>query len=77
MFEVLIGTTAVRAMIREQKTHQLLGTMETSQKDGMITMDRALMNLLNAGLISRDTFLSMQPHFSADNLKSKFTNYAK
>ncbi|MBO4513850.1 MAG: PilT/PilU family type 4a pilus ATPase [Victivallales bacterium] len=77
VFEVLIGTTAVRAMIREQKTHQLLGAMETSQKDGMITMDRALMNLLNAGLISRDTFLSMQPHFSADNIQSKFPNYAK
>ncbi|MGI6356921.1 MAG: PilT/PilU family type 4a pilus ATPase [Lentisphaerae bacterium] len=60
-FEVLIGTTAVRAMIREKKTHQLKGMMETSAKDGMVTMERALRDLFEAGKITRETMLSMTP----------------
>lgn len=60
-FEVLVGTTAVKALIREQKTHQLLGIMEASAKDGMITMERALQNLLQAGKISREDYLTSLP----------------
>ncbi|MDD4099215.1 MAG: PilT/PilU family type 4a pilus ATPase, partial [Lentisphaeria bacterium] len=60
-FEVLIGTTAVRAMIRDRKTHQLRGMMETSAKDGMVTMERALRDLFEAKKISRETMLTMMP----------------
>ena len=60
-FEVLIGTTAVRAMIRDKKTHQLRGIMETSAKDGMVTMERALRDLFEAGKITRETMLTMMP----------------
>lgn len=60
-FEVLLGTVAVKAMIREKKTHQLLGLMETASRDGMITMERALKNLYEAGKITRETLISMQP----------------
>ncbi|MDQ0290461.1 ATPase, T2SS/T4P/T4SS family [Oligosphaera ethanolica] len=60
-FEVLLGTIAVRAMIRDKKTHQLLGLMETASRDGMITMERALKNLFEAGKITRETLLAMQP----------------
>ena len=59
VFEILRGTAAVRANIRDAKTHQLKGTMETSAKDGMITMDRALKNLFQKGLISRQTVKSI------------------
>ena len=58
-FEILIGTMAVKAMIREKKTHQLPGHMETAAKDGMITMDRALKNLFEAGQITRETYITM------------------
>lgn len=61
-FEILIGTTAIKAMIRDKKTHQMLGLMETSAKDGMITMEHTLKNLLDANLITRDTMLSILPH---------------
>jgi len=58
-FEILIGTMAVKAMIRDKKTHQLSGYMETAAKDGMITMDRALRDLFEAGQITRETYLTM------------------
>jgi len=56
--EVLIGTPAVQSLIREGKTHQLYATMETSTKYGMQTLDRALANLYNKGVISYDVALN-------------------
>ena len=49
--EILTGTTAVRNLIREGKIHQLTGTMQVSQKDGMQTMDMALSDLVTRGLV--------------------------
>ncbi|MBF8255030.1 MAG: pilT, partial [Deltaproteobacteria bacterium] len=43
--EIMTGTTAIRNLIREGKIHQIPGTMQVSQKDGMQTMDMALQNL--------------------------------
>ena len=42
--EIMTGTTAVRNLVREGKIHQIPGTMQVSQKDGMQTMDMALQN---------------------------------
>jgi twitching motility protein PilT len=50
--EILTGTTAVRNLIREGKIHQLTGTMQVSQKDGMQTMDMALLDLVARGLVT-------------------------
>ncbi|OGV63091.1 MAG: type IV pili twitching motility protein PilT [Lentisphaerae bacterium RIFOXYA12_64_32] len=58
-FEIMLGTMAVRAQIREERTHQLAATIETSAKDGMVTMDKALLNLYTANLISRETVKTM------------------
>ncbi len=52
--EIMTGTTAVRNLIREGKIHQLPGTMQVSQKDGMQTMDMALINLVNRGIVSKE-----------------------
>jgi twitching motility protein PilT len=51
--EIMIGTTAVRNLIRENKLHQIPGVMQASQKDGMQTMDMALVDLSNKGVITR------------------------
>ncbi|MGQ0812556.1 MAG: type IV pilus twitching motility protein PilT [Nitrospiraceae bacterium] len=51
--EILVGTTAVRNLIREAKLHQIPGIMQASQKDGMQTMDMALIELANRGVITR------------------------
>lgn len=51
-FEVMVGTSPVKALIREGKTHQLQSTIETGFKDGMITLDKALDTLYNKGMVS-------------------------
>ncbi len=53
-FEVLHVNSAVRNMIREGKTHQLITIMQTNRKQGMITMDEAIINLYQAGRISKE-----------------------
>ena len=49
--EVLIGTPAVRNLIREQKGAQLVSAMQTGQQFGMQTMAQSLEQLTRAGLI--------------------------
>jgi len=53
-FEVLHVTSAVRNMIREGKTHQLITIMQTNRKLGMITMDEAISSLYTDHKISRE-----------------------
>ena len=45
---------AVRNLIREGKSHQLVSVMQTNRKIGMITMDEAIMQLYTQRRISRD-----------------------
>ncbi len=52
-FEVLHANHAVRNMIRESKTHQLVSVMQTSRRQGMITMDEAIMQLYYEGRINK------------------------
>jgi len=52
--EILTGTTAIRNLIREGKIHQIPGTMQVSQKDGMQTMDMALQNLVARGVVTKE-----------------------
>lgn len=56
-FEIMIVTPAIRNMIRENKVHMIPGVIESSSKDGMISMDTSLLNLYNAGTITRETAL--------------------
>ncbi len=55
--EILVGTDAVRNMIREGKTHQIPAFMEAGTKFGMQTMDRSLSELATRRIIARDTAL--------------------
>lgn len=56
--EIMIATTAVRNLIREQKTHQLSSILQTNAAIGMQTMDQALKNLLQQGLVSEEVALA-------------------
>lgn len=56
--EVMVANHAVRNLIREGKTHQLLNVMQTGVEQGMQTMDRALQQRYQQGLISLDTALA-------------------
>jgi len=52
--EILLGTDAIRNMIREGKTHQVPAFMEAGSKYGMVTMDRALYDLCRRGMLAKD-----------------------
>ena len=52
--EILVANPAVRAIIREGKTHQLDMAIQTSIDQGMQTMDRELARLVKDGEISYD-----------------------
>ncbi len=51
--EVMIPTPAVRNLIREGKTHQILSAMQTGSGSGMQTMDAALATLVRQNKISQ------------------------
>lgn len=52
--EILVGTNAVKNLIREGKIHQIPGIMQTSQGVGMQTLEMHLRELVDKGLISRE-----------------------
>lgn len=53
-FEILVGTNAVRNLIRENQVPQLFSMMQTGSRYGMITMEDAIKDLFDAGIISKD-----------------------
>ena len=55
--EVMVVTGAIRAQIREAKTHQIESSIQTSKALGMCTMDDALMDLYRNGVISKEMCL--------------------
>lgn len=68
--EILIGTVAVRNLIREGKIHQLPSAMQTGQSFGMQSLDMHLQDLVGRGLISpevaRDVAVDKSP-FNMDS----------
>lgn len=56
--EIMMCTPAIRALIRENKVHEMYGIIQVSQKYGMQTMNAALMDLVTTGLISQERALN-------------------
>ena len=52
--EIMIANSAVRSVIREGKTHQLDTIIQTGADQGMQTMDRTLVKLVQTGVITYD-----------------------
>jgi twitching motility protein PilT len=52
-WEIMIGTPAIRNLIREDKVAQMYSAIQTGQAAGMQTMDQALKTLVERGIISR------------------------
>ncbi|MBU1043218.1 MAG: PilT/PilU family type 4a pilus ATPase [Candidatus Omnitrophica bacterium] len=50
--EVMVANTAIRNLIRENKTYQIKNILESGGKEGMHTMDQSLKSLLDARKIS-------------------------
>lgn len=49
--EVMIKNHAIENLIRENKSYQIDSVIETSLKDGMVSMDRALVDLVQRGMV--------------------------
>ena len=60
--EVMIGTTAIRNLIRTAQDHQLRSQISTGSADGMMTMDQSLADLVRTKRISRETALAHCHH---------------
>ncbi len=52
--EVMFASAAVRNLIRENKTHQILNTIQLGNSEGMQSLDQALVLLFREGLISAE-----------------------
>jgi len=51
--EIMIGTPAIRNLIRENKIAQMYSAIQTGQSMGMQTLDQCLQKLVREGVISR------------------------
>src|SRR5690606_6761793 len=52
--EIMIGTPAIRNLIRENKIAQMYSAIQTGQQYGMQTLDQNLQDLLKKGLITKE-----------------------
>ena len=53
--EIMIGTPAIRNLIREDKVAQMYSAIQTGASHGMMTLDQCLLELVNKRTITRDT----------------------
>lgn len=53
--EIMLGTAAIRNLIRENKIAQMYSMLQTGAADGMVTLDQSLKNLVRQGVISKQT----------------------
>jgi twitching motility protein PilT len=51
-FEIMIGTPAIRNLIREDKVAQMYSTIQTGQSRGMRTLDQDLIDLVRRNVVS-------------------------
>ena len=56
--EILLATSAIRNLIREEKSHQIHSAIQTGGSVGMQTMDHALKQYLDQGVISKEDALA-------------------
>ncbi len=52
--EIMIGTPAIRNLIREGKIAQMYSAIQTGQANGMQTLDQCLADLVSRGVVSKE-----------------------
>lgn len=57
-FEIMVTTTSIAQLIRENKTYRIASDIQTGATSGMISLDAHLLNLYNKDLIAADEALS-------------------
>jgi twitching motility protein PilT len=61
-FEILIANNAVRALVREGKTHQIRNVLASGRAEGMCTLETWLNHLVQNGLITYEDALARSSH---------------
>lgn len=56
--EIMYKNNAIENLIRENKTYQIDTVIETSLKDGMISLDKSLADLVQKGIVTFDDALT-------------------
>ena len=64
-FEIMITNTAIRNLIREEKTHQLDSAIASGGAEGMRTMDQSLFDLVKSGRVAKEMALQYSIHQEA------------
>ncbi len=57
-FEIMMATPAIRALIREGKTHQIYNSIQMGKDDGMIVLDQYLADLVQTRQVSFEDALA-------------------
>ena len=52
--EIMIGTPAIRNLIRENKIAQMYSAIQTGQQHGMQTLDQCLQDLVRKGVVTKE-----------------------
>jgi twitching motility protein PilT len=58
VFEIMVNTPSVAALIRDNKTFRLQSDIQTGAKFGMITLDSFLIEKYLAGMIAREEVIT-------------------
>ena len=72
--EIMLGTPAIRNLIREAKSHQMTSIIQISNNVGMQTMDQHLKKLYEDGIITYDD--AIQKALSPEELKKMIASGA-
>ena len=56
-FEVMLATSVIRRLIREEKIYEISTNMEMGKLEGMLTLDQALANLVKSNVVSKEKAL--------------------
>ena len=75
-YEILVGTNAVRNLIRENQIPQMYSMMQTGSRYGMMTMEDAIGNLLDGGIIDKDEARRALIKNTDDDADGRDTDYA-
>lgn len=59
--EIMINNSGIANMIRKAKTHQINSAIETGFREGMQTMKKAVMDMLDADLITEEEAMKAMP----------------
>lgn len=64
--EIMMGTPAIRNLIREDKVAQMYSAIQTGMAHGMQTLEQSLQNLVNRGLITREDAMAKSSNKQAN-----------